>query len=83
MSCVTIQIPDYLRKQVERFCAREGLDIDQFFATAASEKIAVLEAIDYISARASQASDEAFKDAVASIPAAPVTDEWDRLPKPE
>ena len=81
MSTVTIQIPEYLRKQVERLCAEEGLNIDQFFATAASEKIAVLEAIDYVAARASQASDAAFKDAIANIPAAPSTDEWDKIPE--
>ena len=39
MNSITIQIPDYLRKQVENLAAEEGFTVDQFFATAASEKL--------------------------------------------
>jgi len=77
MSPITIQIPDYLRKQVERVAAKEGLSVDQFFATAASEKLAVLEAVDYIGERAARASDAAFDEAISQIPSAGVEAEWD------
>jgi hypothetical protein len=80
MSSITIQIPDYLRRQVERLSAQDGFSVDQFFATAASEKIAVIEAVGYIAQRADKADDEAFLDAVSHIPAAPVTEDWDQLP---
>jgi len=80
MNSITIQIPDYLRKQVEHLAAEEGFTVDQFFATAASEKLAVLEAVDYIQARASRADDSAFRDAISQIPASPIVDEWDQLP---
>ncbi len=33
MSTVTIRIPEYLRKQVEKLSVEEGVSIDQFFAT--------------------------------------------------
>lgn len=80
MSSITIQVPDYLRRQVERLTAQDGFSVDQFFATAASEKIAVLEAENYIGQRASRANDEAFLEAVSQIPAAPITEEWDKMP---
>ena len=80
MSSITIQIPDYLRKQVEDLAAEEGFSVDQFFATAASEKLAMLEAGDYIQARASRADEATFRDAISQIPATPIVEEWDQLP---
>lgn len=80
MSSITIQIPDFLRQQVERLTAQDGFSVDQFFAAAASEKIAVIEAEGYIGKRAARASDAAFLDAVAHIPAVPMTEAWDKLP---
>lgn len=80
MSTVTIQIPDSLKLHVEGLIEREGMTLDQFFASAVSEKIAAIEAIDYISKRADRADEEAFRIAISKIPATPVTDEWDQLP---
>ncbi len=80
MSSLTIKIPEYLRQQVERLTAEEGFSVDQFFAIAASEKIAVLEAVNYIGQRAALADDAAFEDAIAHIPAAPITEPWDEMP---
>lgn len=77
---ITIQIPDSLRHNVERLAAEEEFTVDQFFATAASEKLAVLEAVDYIASRASRADDAAFMKALTEIPDTPVTDDWDKLP---
>ncbi len=79
MSSITIQVPDFLRRQVERLTAQDGLTVDQFFTTAASEKIAVMEAVDYIGQRAAKADDAAFLDAMAKVPATPVTEAWDKL----
>lgn len=81
MSSITIQVPDFLRRQVERLSAKDGVSVDQFFALAASEKLSVLEAVDYIAARAAKADDAAFEEAIKSIPSVPVTDAWDRLDK--
>ena len=80
MSPITIQIPDYLRRHVERLAAADGISVYQFFATAASEKLSVIEAIDYIGSRASRAGDVAFLEALSHIPDSPVTDSWDKLP---
>ncbi len=80
MSSITIQVPDFLRRQVERLSAQDGLTVDQFFATAASEKIAVMEAVDYIGQRAARADDKAFLEAISHIPAAPISEVWDKMP---
>ena len=78
MSSITIQVPDFLRRQIERLTAQDGLTMDQFFTTAASEKIPVMEAVDYISKRAAKADDQAFLEALSHVPAAPVSEPWDQ-----
>ena len=80
MSTVTIQIPDYLKLHIENLVEREGMTLDQFFATAVSEKIAAIEAVDYISSRANRANEDAFQAALSKIPSTPVTADWDKLP---
>lgn len=77
MSAITIQIPDSLRRHVERLAAADSISVDQFFATAASEKLSVIEAVDYI---ASRADDAAFMEAISHIPDAPITEAWDKMP---
>ena len=81
MRSVTIQIPDFLRRQVERLTAQDGFTVDQFFATAAAEKIAVIEAESYIRERGSRADDSAFLEAVSHIPAMAVSETWDMKPE--
>ncbi len=80
MSSITIEVPDFLRRQVERLTAQDGFTVDQFFATAASEKIAAMEAEDYIRQRAARADDKAFMDAVSHVPATLVSEAWDKMP---
>ena len=80
MSVITIQVPDSLRRHIERLAAADGISVDQFFATAASEKLSMIEAFDYIGSRASRANDATFLEALAHIPDISVTDSWDKLP---
>lgn len=79
MNTITIEIPEYLRRQVESLASAEGYSVDQFFATAASEKLAVIREHDYIAERAKRADEQAFEAALKAIPGDPV-EEWDRKP---
>lgn len=81
MSTVTVQIPDYLKRHIDGLVVREGVTLDQFVASAVSEKIAAIEALDYLGERAARADDGAFQRAISKIPAVPVTEEWDKLPE--
>lgn len=80
MSSITIQVPDFLKRQIERLTAKDGLTMDQFFASAASEKIAAIEANGYIAAKAARANDADFLDAISRIPAGPSPEDWDKQP---
>lgn len=79
MSALTIHLPNSIRAHVERLAAADGITVDQFIATATAEKLAVLEAENYIQSRAKQADDAAFERLLGKIPAAQPTEEWDRL----
>ena len=48
MTQLVVQLPDSIRRRVEQLAATDGISVDQFMATALAEKIAVLEAVDYI-----------------------------------
>jgi hypothetical protein len=80
LNTITIQIPDYLRRQVESLTSAEGYTVDQFFATAASEKLAVIREHNYIAERAQRADEQAFEAALKAIPDNPEVEEWDRKP---
>jgi predicted transcriptional regulator len=80
MSTVSIQVPDSVKRHVERLAAREGISVDQFYASAAAEKLAALETADYIARRAGRADREAFLRVLAKVPNTE-PEEWDRLPQ--
>lgn len=82
MSTITIKVPEFLRKQVEKLSSDEGFSVDQFFATAASEKLSVIREFDYIATKAAKASDEEFAAVLKHIPSILVAEEWDRMPNP-
>ena len=80
MSTVSIRIPDSVKRHVERLAAKDGISVDQFYASAAAEKLAALETADYIAQRAARADREAFLRVLAKVPDAE-PEAWDRLPE--
>lgn len=79
MSTLTIHLPNSIRSHVERLAAVDGITVDQFIATSTAEKLAVLEAGNYIRSRADKADDGEFERLLEKIPAVQPTEEWDRL----
>jgi hypothetical protein len=79
MSSLTIHLPNSIRTHVERLAADDGITVDQFIATATAEKLAVLEAGNYIRSRADKADDAEFERLLGKIPAAQPAEDWDRL----
>jgi hypothetical protein len=71
MSTLTVNLPDSVKKNIEDLAAREGFSVDQFLASAASEKLAVMLTMDYLKREASAGRREDFEKYLASVPAAP------------
>ncbi|MCE9630380.1 MAG: toxin-antitoxin system HicB family antitoxin [Planctomycetia bacterium] len=74
MSTVTVNLPESLLKRIEALAAVEGYSVEQFLATAAGEKLAVLVTTDYLRTEAAAGRREAFDQYLAAVPDAPVQD---------
>jgi hypothetical protein len=71
MSTLTIQLPDSLRKSIEALAAKEGFTINQFLASAAGEKLAVMLTMDYLRREAADGRRQDFEKYLSAVPNAP------------
>jgi hypothetical protein len=78
MSTLTIELPESLKKNIEALAAKEGYTVNQFLASAAAEKLAVVMTIDYLRREAAQGRREDFEHYLSAVPDAPSV-ETDRI----
>lgn len=70
MSTHTVQLPESVARKIEDLAAREGFSVEQFLASAASEKLAVMLTMDYLQREAAAGRREDFERYLTSVPAA-------------
>lgn len=68
MSTLSLRLPDSLHKQIRALAQREGVSINQFLATAASEKVAALMTEEYLEKRAKRGRREKFEKVLVKVP---------------
>jgi len=68
MSTVTIQLPDWLKENIEALAAKEGYSVSQFLSSAAGEKLAVMMTMDYLRREAESGRRQEFENYLASVP---------------
>ncbi|MBC7900743.1 MAG: toxin-antitoxin system HicB family antitoxin [Saprospiraceae bacterium] len=68
MNAITVELPHSLRKKLEELAKKEGFSLEQFMASAASEKLSAMLQIDFLENEARQGSREAFEKFLASVP---------------
>ncbi len=71
MSTLTIRLPESLKKRIEALAAEEGYSVDQFLASAAGEKLAVMLTVDYLRREADAGRREDFERYLAAVPDVP------------
>ena len=71
MSTLTISMPEGLAKQLKACAAEEGVTVDQFIASAAGEKLAVMKTMDYLRQEDAAGRREDFEKFLASVPDVP------------
>lgn len=71
MSTLTIQLPESLKKTIEKLAAQEGYSVSQFLASAAGEKLAVVLTMDYLKREAAAGRREDFEKYLAAVPNVP------------
>lgn len=70
MTTLSIRLPDSLHEIAKKVASEDHISLNQFIASAVSEKVAALTAEKYLGARAQRASRQRFEDVLAKVPAA-------------
>jgi uncharacterized protein (DUF1778 family) len=68
MSTVSLRLPRSIHERIKELAKREGTSINQFVATAAAEKVAALDAAEYLEARARKGTRARFLELVRRAP---------------
>lgn len=67
-SVLSLRIPKTLHNQVRELAKEEGVSMNQFVMLALAEKVAALQAIDYLEERAKRGSREKLLAVLAKAP---------------
>jgi hypothetical protein len=78
MSILSLRLPDSVHNKIREFAKREGISINQFIASAVSEKVSAFATIEYLKQRAKQANAKEFRSALSHIPDVS-PEEYDKL----
>ena len=65
---MSLRIPKTLHEQVKELAREEGISLNQFIMLALAEKVATLQAIDYLERRAARGSREQLLALLANAP---------------
>ncbi|MCG2715360.1 MAG: BrnA antitoxin family protein [Candidatus Marinimicrobia bacterium] len=68
MSTLSIRIPESIYERVKEFAKKDGISINQFIASAVSEKISAFATRDYLELRAKRANPKKYREALSMIP---------------
>lgn len=68
MSAITLELPNSLHKKLEELAANGGFSVEQFLASAASEKLSAMLQLDFLENEAKLGSQEEFDDYLAAVP---------------
>ena len=68
MSVLSLRIPESIHTKVKEISKKEKISINQFIASALSEKLSAFMTEDYIQRRAKNASEKKFIAALKKVP---------------
>lgn len=68
MSAITLKLPNSLHKKLEELASNGGFSVEQFLASAASEKLSAMLQLDFLEKEAQLGSQNEFEDYLAAVP---------------
>jgi len=78
MATLSLRIPDSLHRKIKELASEDGYSMNQFLISAAAEKLASYDTVDYLKERSDRADRAALEKVLAKVPdTAP--DEGDEL----
>lgn len=66
---MSLRLPESLHERAREIARREGVSINQLISTALAEKVSALDTAEYLEARATRGSRDAFLNVLARVPA--------------
>lgn len=75
MTALTIRLPESLHRNIKELARSEGISVNQFIASAASEKMAAVQTLDFLRRQAAAGNREEFERYLGSIRDVPPEDE--------
>lgn len=71
MTALTIRLPNSVHERIKQLALKDGISVNQFIASAASEKMASFQTLDYLRREAALGKREEFEKFLSLVPVAP------------
>lgn len=71
MTAITIRLPNSVHQKIKELAARDDVSVNQFIASAASEKMASVLTLDFLKAEAAKGKRSDFDHYLSMVPDAP------------
>lgn len=71
MTALTIRLPNSVHESIKQLARKDGISVNQFIASAAAEKMASFQTLDYLRREAALGSREDFEKFLALVPDVP------------
>jgi uncharacterized protein (DUF1778 family) len=71
MTALTIRLPNSVHESIKQLARKDGISVNQFIASAAAEKMASFQTLDYLRREAGLGTREDFDRFLALVPDAP------------
>ena len=83
MTALTIRLPNSVHESIKKLARQDGISVNQFIASAASEKMASFQTLDYLRREAASGKREDFEQFLSLVPDVPAQagDELDTAAK--
>ena len=71
MTALTIRLPNSVHQKIKELAARDDVSVNQFIASAASEKMASVLTLDYLKSEAAKGKRSDFEHYLSMVPDTP------------
>jgi predicted DNA-binding ribbon-helix-helix protein len=71
LAALTIRLPNSVHQKIKELAERDEISVNQFIASAASEKMASVLTVDYLRAEAAKGNRKDFEDFLKMVPELP------------
>lgn len=77
MTAITIRLPNSVHQKIKELAARDDVSVNQFIASAASEKMASVLTLDFLKAEAAKGKRSDFDHYLSMVPDVPAQEgDW-------